>query len=205
MTFRRFLLCGFAVAALAASAPRASASVEPARAGGELLAEAWAQALSGGTAESSGGCTHIARDVLVSHPDDALSSRCRLSSDERLFVMFGSFCISTEDPELDTREEQLACAVASDQAIEQLTVTVDGRRVDIHRPRFELFSPQREVLLSPQNVLATFTAHAWGAVVTDLCPGRHTIVLAVVATAWGAPPDSPIILTTTLLIHRGNR
>ena len=202
---RRIRTLTRAVAALAATAPGAAAStVAPARAGGELLAEAWAQALSGRTAAFAGGCTYIARDVLASHADDTLSSRCRISSRERLFVQFGTFCSSAEDPKLRTRAEQLACAVASDQSIEQLTVTVDGRTVDIHTPRFEVFSPQRWVLIPPERTVATFTAHAWAAVVADLRPGRHVVVLTLVATNWGAPPDAPGRFTSTLFVHGGH-
>jgi hypothetical protein len=63
-------------------------------------------------------------------------------------------------------------------------VTVDGGDpVEIRTPRFELFSPQRAVLLPADNILGldgpqtiTLSAHGWGAVVRKLSVGEHTIV-----------------------------
>ena len=59
----------------------------------------------------------------------------------------GSAWSSADDPFPQAEAEQLALAVAWDrQNVRDVTVTVDeGPTVDIHTPRFELFSPQRTV------------------------------------------------------------
>ena len=66
-----------------------------------------------------------------------------------------------------------------------MTVTVDppGVPVEIRKPQFELFSPQRTVLLPADNILGldgpqliTLSAHGWGAAVRELNVGEHTIV-----------------------------
>ena len=74
-----------------------------------------------------------------------------------------------------------------------MTVSVDGGRpVQIRRPRFELFSPQRTVRLPEDNLLdnpdegidvpaqtVTLSAHAWGAAVRGLSLGGHDVVADV--------------------------
>ena len=179
----------------AASASAHSAEVTPAQGGGmtggELLGEAWTQGLSGRTAPFAGTCSTVARNVLGPHFVDGTAT-CRATPAARLFVFFGSFCSAAEYPLLTTEQAQLACAISSDEAIHGLTVTVDrGRTIDIHERRFELFSPQRSVRLPADNEFGlpagrtTFTAHAWGAVVEGFRPGRHTVVLQLVAPDWG--------------------
>jgi hypothetical protein len=205
------------VTALAATmlAATASASANPAvvapahgggMTGGELLGEGWVQALSGRNAPYAGTCTSIARNVLVSHFRDG-SATCAARPSSLLFVFFGSFCSTAEPPFPTTEPEQLACAIASDQAIQHLNVTVDGGRpIDIVSPRFEVVSPQRSVLLSPNNEFglpagpATFTAHAWAAVLKAPRPGRHTVTVEVVAPDWGGT----LTFTTILEVAGGS-
>jgi hypothetical protein len=161
--------------------------------GGELLGEDWALGLSGLSTPFTGTCTTLAGRVLAPHPRDDGTATCTGDTSSRVFFFFGSFCSNVEAPLFPaTRAAQLACAVAADQAIEALTITVDGGRpIDIVRRRFEVSSPQRTVLLPPDNFLGvpagyvTFTAHAWAAMVMNLRPGRHTIARAVTAPAWG--------------------
>lgn len=51
--------------------------------------------------------------------------------------------------------QQLACVTTADRAINALEVTVDdGDSVDIVKPRFELFSPQRTIVLPPPSLSA---------------------------------------------------
>ena len=195
----------------AASASAHNAHVTPARGGGmtggQLLGEAWAQGLSGQSAPFSGTCSTVAGNVLVSHYTDD-TARCTATPASRLLVFFGSFCSVAENPLLTTEREQLACAISSDEAIDDLTVTVDrGRAIDIHKRRFELFSPQRSVRLPADNDFGlpagdtTFTAHAWGAVVEGLRPGRHTVVLQLVAPDFGGTYTFTTILD---IAHAGH-
>ena len=91
--------------------------------------------------------------------------------------------------------------------MKELNVTVDnGDPINIVRPRFELFSPQRTIALPADNVFdvpagtpLTFTAHGWGVVVHSLRPGRHTVTLEVVH------PDNSreLFITIILKVVRG--
>lgn len=114
----------------------------------------------------------LVRNVLAPHVGDDLTATCTATPRTRLFVYFGTACFNVEEGVGETEQEQLACAVASDQAIHELNVAVDnGEATNIVRRRFELFSPQRTVDLPEGNLFgvpaqtATFTAHAWGAVI----------------------------------------
>ena len=49
-----------------------------------------------------------------------------------MLVFFGSFCSAAENPLLTTEQTQLACAISSDEAIDDLTVTIDGGRNGRH-------------------------------------------------------------------------
>jgi hypothetical protein len=113
---------------------------------------------------------------------------CTIEQGTTFTTAFGSVWSSADDPLADTEAEQLAVALAIDREIVRgVTVTVDdGMTVDIHTPRFELFSPQRTVLLPPDAIfdlhgpqIVTLTAHAWGAAVRKLSLGQHTIVVDV--------------------------
>lgn len=192
-----FLIAAVAAAMLAGAAPVSAhrAHVAPAHGGGmtggELLGAAWTQGLSGQTAPFLGSCSTVARNVIVPHFADG-TARCTATPAAKLFVFFGSFCSAAENPLLTTERAQLACAIASDRAIRGFTITLDrGRKIDILNRRFELFSPQRSVRLPADNEFGlpagrtTFTAHAWGAVIGDLRPGRHTVAVRIVAPDFG--------------------
>lgn len=192
-------LAVFAAPIAAAHGPQkgGGAVVSPARGGGltggELLGEAWARGnYSNDPNPLNGTCESIARDVLAAHFDDDLTATCTATQRTRLFLYFGTACFNVEEGVGETREEQLACAVASDRAIHELNVTVDGSEtINIVSRRFELFSPQRMVQLPEDNVFgvaaqtATFTAHAWGAVVRRLRPGQHIVTFQLVAPDFG--------------------
>jgi hypothetical protein len=153
--------------------------------GGELLGEVWARGdYSGAPNPLSGTCETIAPDVLEVHYDDDFSATCSATKRSRLFLFFGSLCFSFDEGSGPSTEEQLACAVRGDEAIDELNVTIDeGRTIALVRRKFELFSPQRTAQL-PDGP-ATFTAHAWGAVVRNLHPGSHTVELELVAPGFG--------------------
>lgn len=210
---RRTVLAALAVALCAAPVAGANdrqengrgAGVEPARGGGltggELLGEAWARGNYAGEDPFSGSCGTLAHDVLTPHPADDGTATCTATPHTRLFIYFGTACFNVEEGVGKTRREQLACAVASDRAIHELNVTVDnGNAINIVRRRFELFSPQRAVRLPAGNDFgvkpqtATFTAHAWGAVIHTLHPGRHIVTFEVVAPDFGDPFTKRFVL-----------
>jgi hypothetical protein len=107
-----------------------------------------------------------------------------------MFIWIGSECSSVEIGS-DSERKQRRCAIRSDQAIDQVKVTIDDNTVDIRQPAFEVVSPQRAVELPPGNIFdvvpgpATFVAHAWAAHVTGLRPGSHTLTIDV--PAFGEP------------------
>ena len=163
---RRTVLAALAIALCAAPAAAAHphndhgrAVISPARGGGltggELQAEGWARALSGSNAAFQGTCTTLAPGVLQGHGGDDGIARCTATPDSRLYVAFGSFCTDLEDG-LETEREQLACARAVNQeSLKELNVTVDnGDPINIVRPRFELFSPQRRSRCPPTTASA---------------------------------------------------
>jgi hypothetical protein len=212
---RHTLLAVLGIALCAAPVARAHdqhqdgdrAVVSPARGGGltggELLGEVWAQNLALPANDPfSGTCIPFARNVIAPHFGETGTATCTATPRTRLFVFFGSFFTNLDPPDFPTTEEaQLAAAVAADQAIHELNVTVDnGRTINLVRRRFELFSPQRTVQLLDDNGFGvpaqtiTFTAHAWGAVIRNLRPGQHTVTFGVVAPDFGDPFTATIVL-----------
>ncbi len=176
--------------------------------GGELLGEDWARGLARPSSPDpfSGGCRPLVGNVLTPAWVNGTAT-CTVTRSSLLFVFFGSFCSDLDDPPLFKTEDQLACAVAADQAIRAFSVTVDRRTINIHTRRFELFSPQRTARLTAENFFGvpagtpvTFTAHAWGAVVGKLHPGQHTVTVEVVAPDWGL---DPLTRTINLTVVRG--
>jgi hypothetical protein len=199
-------LCASPVAA--AHEPRGGAVVAPAHggglSGGELLAASWANVMETppGANPDAGGCATIARDVLDAFPGPDGIARCTGTQRTRLLVGFGTECSNLDPPSFfETEADQRACAVAGDQGFEELNVTVDdGDTINLVRPRFELISPQTTVELPPDNIFhsaaptATFTAHAWGAVVRKLRPGQHSVTVEVVNPDFGPPFSFTIVL-----------
>lgn len=207
-----FALCA-APAAIAHVGHRdADAIVAPADkvAGGELLGEAWFQGLSHPAGTFSGGCIPLGQRGRVIEPErgpDSTSS-CTVKRGTKVFVFFGAECSNVEPPPDFGADfaAQRVCARAASEAVQTVRVTVDDDlSVDIHRRRFELLSPQRTVNLPPDNVLgvppqtATFSAHAWGALVSKLRPGEHTIAGEFVAAGFDAS------FTLFLDVSRGHR
>ena len=206
---RRTVLSAFAVALCAASAASANgpnhdardAVVAPARGGGltggELLGEAWVQTLMlhGADHPPNGRCLALARDVIAAVGGDAGPPTCTATQRTRLLVFSGSFCANVEPPSFpQTAAEQLACALDFDRGFQEINVAVDGAEpINIVRRRFEVISPQRRVQLPADNFFglpagpATFTAHAYAAVVRKLRPGRHTVTVEIVNPDFGDP------------------
>ena len=178
--------------------------------GGEMLGEDWARGLARSSPDPfDGSCRPFVGNVLTPAWVNATAT-CTVTEGMRLFIFFGSFCSDLDNPPLlKTEEDQLACAVASDQAIQAFSLTVDRHTTKIRTRRFELFSPQRTAQLTadnfygvPAGTTLTFTAHAWGAVIQKLRPGQHKVTMEVVAPDWFG---DPLIFTINLTVARGVR
>jgi hypothetical protein len=179
------------------------ATVAPARhvaglTGDELLGESWAARLVL-PAENPfvGGCQRLGRGRPVLSPviGDDDTATCAAGPGERVFLRFGSFCDDVEPPPFFGADPgaQRACAIALDESVVSERIAVDGGTpVEIRKPRFELIGPQRTVQLPPDNFVGvppqamTFVAHAWGAVVSGLSPGRHAIAFEITTTEFTA-------------------
>jgi hypothetical protein len=176
-------LCIASVAGADASQTGGGAVVAPAK--DKWLAESWVQQYSSPAGELD-PCVMVAHKVIQEFGD-----HCTIEQGTAFTLGFGTAWSSAEDPFPQTREEQLALAVAADRAnVVGMTVSVDrGDPVQIRIPRFELFSPQRTFLLPEDNGLdnpeegidvpaqtVTLTAHAWGAVIRKLSVGEHNVV-----------------------------
>ena len=168
---------------------RRDAVVAPAK--DKWLGEFWAQIYSLPVPENpfagnGNPCLTVGHKVI-----QAVPGPCTVREGTALTLGFGTAWSSAEDPFPQTRREQLALARAADQElVAGMTVTVDGGDpVEIRTRRFELFSPQRTVLLPEDNILdfpeenidvpaqtVTLSAHGWGAVIRKLRVGEHTIV-----------------------------
>ena len=180
---RHTVLAAVAVALCLAPVARAQnprkdggAVVAPAK--DKWLGESWAQLFAIPLAENpfagngTQPCLTLANKVI-----QEFGGPCTIEQGTTFTTAFGSVWTNADDPMDDTRAEQLAVALAIDREIvRDVTVTVDDAMpVSIHTPRFELFSPQRTVLLPPDAIfelhgpeIATLTAHAWGAAVRKL-------------------------------------
>ena len=175
--------------------------------GDELLGESWAARLVL-PAENRfvGRCQPLGRGGQVLQPvigDDGTAT-CTARPGKPIFLRYGTFCNDVEPPPYFGADAaaQRACAVALDEGVVALRIGVDGRPpVEIHRPRFDLISPQRTVQLPPDNFMGvppqtmTFVAHAWGALVDGLRRGRHTITFQIVTVDFDA--------TVTVVVHVG--
>jgi hypothetical protein len=171
------------LAPVAGAHDRGGAVVAPAKA--MWLGEGWAQLyslpLSENPFEGNGNpCMKVGHKVI-----QEIGGPCTVEKGTALTLGYGTAWSNVEDPFPETRKEQLAVATEADyESVAGMTITVDGGDpVEIRTPRFELFSPQRTVLLPADNILGvdgpqivTLSAHAWGAVVRKLSVGEHEIV-----------------------------
>ena len=108
---------------------------------------------------------------------------CTARAGTTMFIRIGAVCTSVDKPVHVDEAGQIECARASaGRYIRALSLTVDGgEAVSIRESRFEITSPQGTVALPgvpPQT--ATFSAFAWGALVSKLDRGQHTTKLHVV-------------------------
>jgi hypothetical protein len=200
-------LCIAPVAGADASRARGGAVVAPAK--DKWLGESWATIYSSPVGELD-PCVMVAHKVVQEFGDS-----CTIEQGTTFTLGFGTAWSTAEDPFPQTRAEQLALATAADlENVVGFTVTVDGGDpVQIRVPRFELFSPQRTVLLPEDNILdnpeegidvpaqrITLTAHAWGAAIRKLGVGEHNVV-GDVLFANGEHNIKPHLLTVVPRHH----
>jgi hypothetical protein len=190
LTILAITLCAAPVAtAHDPSHDRGGAVVAPAKDKwlGELQAQAYSLPLSENPWVGNGNpCLMVGHKVF-----QEIGGPCTIEQGTTFTLGVWSAWSSAEDPFPQTRAEQLALAIAQDREnLKGLTITVDGGDpVEIRTPRFELFSPQRTVLLPEDNILdnpdagidvpaqtVTLSAHGWSAAVRRLSVGEHTIV-----------------------------
>ncbi len=191
-----------AVALALCVAPVAGAHAPDKHGGGAIVApakdkwwgEVWAQLYSLPLSENpfvgnGNHCMTVGHKVLQSWG----GLPCTIERGTRFTLGFGSGWSNVEDPFPQTRAEQLAAAFDLDQFVVSFTVAVDADApVEIRTPRFQVFSPQRAVLLPEDNIIddpennidlpaqpITLSAHGWTAVVRKLGLGQHTIVADV--------------------------
>jgi hypothetical protein len=193
--FRHTVLAALAVALCAAPVAaahdphkgRGSAVITPSK--GKFLGEGWAQIYSLPLSENpfagnGNPCLRVGHKVI----EAAGGGPCTIKQGTAIMLGFGSSWSNVEYPFPKDEAAQRAVALAADQGLSDIHVTVDeDDAVDIRRPRFEVFSPQRTVQLPEDNILdtpeldlpaqtVTLTAHAWSALVRNLRPGPHIIV-----------------------------
>jgi hypothetical protein len=169
------------------------------------LGASWAYSYSLPSTENPVPCLPLANKVI----QEPSGGPCTIEQGTALMLRFGTAWSTAEYPFPQTAAEQLALAVAADlENVVGMTITVDGGDpVDIHIPRFELFSPQETALLPEDNILdnpdegidvpaqtVTLSAHAWGAVIRKLSVGEH-IVVADVYFADGGHGTGPHLVT----------
>jgi hypothetical protein len=162
---------------------------------GKLLGETWAQLYSLPLSENplvgnGNPCLNVGHKVIAA----VHGGPCTVTQGTAIPIGFGSAWSNAEYPFPQDEAAQRAVALAADQGLAQIQVTVDGDDpVNTRRPRFEIFSPRRTVQLPAENILGvpaqtvTLTAHAWSGLVRNLRPGHHTIIAEVV---WDGEPFS---------------
>jgi len=156
--------------------------------GSALLAQAWVHFYETPTTSPSPQCLYGGRTgkVLIAGSTEVV---CTVKRHSPVMYFFGGTCDTASPPPFFavTAEAQRRCARQADlRLIESMHLRIDGGPdVAIRRPRFELSSGQRSVLLPADNINgapagpATFTAHAWAAFAEHLSLGRHTTFLSV--------------------------
>ena len=183
MRLLRRTVLATALIALAAAPAVAAAHGDPVvtPSTGDLLGESWVRAYQFPAAGPADPCVHLTRRVVRAYG----AARCTLERGEALLLGAGTACSDLDEPPTYAvgARAQRRCAIRSDRSIRSSTLSIDGGPViDLHRPRFELVSPQQTFLLPPDNGFGagpgpwTLTAHGWEAIVWRLSVGTHHLV-----------------------------
>ena len=181
------------LAVLCAPAAASARQVTPAPTfGGEVMSEAWFHEFSLPLSEhpylgSGDPCLTVEIEPgpgLVPLGGYDEPTVCIVTTGTAVFIGGASTsCSDVEPPPFYGEDEaaQRACALANNELVQAILVTVDGgKAIDIRRPRFYVFAPQRELQLPEGNILgvtpqlATFTSNGWISVIR-LPPGQHSI------------------------------
>lgn len=156
--------------------------------GAQLLAQVWTGFYETPTTAPPVPCLYAGATgkVLVAGNHFVV---CDVSLGQPVMYFFGGTCDSVSPPPYYAVRPgaQRRCARAADVAfVRAMSLRVDGGHwTGIRNQPFVLTTTQQHVDLPADNIdgvpagPATFTAHAWGAFVTGLSLGTHTIVLSV--------------------------
>ena len=162
---RRSVLAALAVAMCAAPAApahdppvnRSRAVITPAS--GKLLGEAWARGFSAPTPDPyAGTCALVGRGgtVVAGVLGDDGTATCEVARGTSVLVYWGFACTDVFEG-VSGEAAQRECAVAGDETVREVNVTVDdGATVAIRDPRFEVLSLQRTVQLGDRSGPTTF-------------------------------------------------
>jgi hypothetical protein len=152
-------------------------------AGGKLLGEAWARGLSTPDPDPyRGACAPVARGgtIVAPHFGDDGTAGCEITRGSSILVFWSFFCSDVFEG-VSGEQAQRKCAIAGDQSVQSIDVSIDHRPpIALRRPRYEALSPQRTVQLGDGSGPITFVAHGWAALIRDLRPGQHTIGVQVI-------------------------
>jgi hypothetical protein len=198
----RILVAAVVATGLSAS-PAAGASP---RIESRLLQEFWTYALETPVAENpftlGTACVPLRRDVVVPFATlDGGPLTCTVTARTRVFVTVINWeCSTSENPTIGGSPRELrSCARANVDAYPVHTLTLDGRSV----PQTRVETHPISVHFPPDNVLGTSDRHAlsvgvaWVALLPQLRPGRHTIVIHD-----SGPTVDPVDSVTTIVVSR---
>ena len=171
--------------------------------GGELLGEGWADFLAAPAGSFTGGCMPVARKIVSPEVDADGNASCTVRKGTTIMLFLGSECSNVEEEPFFGADahQQRQCAIEADEFFVSALVSLDGGPpVEQVAPRFEEISPQRSVVLPPDNVLgvdpgpATFVAHGWVVLVQKLDLGEH-LLTGTVTTDDGTTSPFRIAIT----------
>ncbi|HEY6757668.1 MAG TPA: hypothetical protein VI037_09825 [Nitrososphaera sp.] len=99
-----------------------------------------------------------------------------------LFPVMNAACSKLEYPELQTESELRTCAVSSNDAVTELTVTIDGQSINetqlrstrVQSPLFDLNLPEGNIISGHQGSTQAVSDGFW-VFLSPLAPGAHEI------------------------------
>jgi hypothetical protein len=156
---------------------------------GDVMGEAWYRNLTLPIAENplvgnGDQCARLGRTgkVLLAIGYES----CTVPQGTTVYVIGITNCCTSVEEEplfgLDAAAQRRCAITGLRPFTESLLLTVDGRKpIDLLKRRYEIYSPQRDVQLLPENLWdfpagpATVTAWGWAAWLRDLPPGVHTL------------------------------
>jgi hypothetical protein len=184
--------------------------------GGEVMGQSWVRVYSLPEAENpffgnGEQCVRLGRKGKVLK---IYGPECTVPQGTAVLINgFSGACSDAEPPPgfAIGKAAQRRCAEGTIRPlIKSIHLTLDGGEpVDIHRRRYEIFSPQMKLQVPEDHPFATPGAHtltAWGweAWVTKLRPGRHTIRTEVTFTDDPEPSIDTAVIHVLRRYHHGD-